>query len=462
MEREMEKLGGENGGGETDIRKIAFASFIGTAIEAYDLFIYGTAAALVFGALFFPEFSATVGTLLAFGTFAVSFFARPLGAVIFGHFGDRVGRKAMLVASLLLMGLATFFIGLLPTAATIGVAAPLLLVFLRFLQGVGFGGEWGGAVLIAAEHAPPEKRGFYASFPQMGPPVGFLMSSGTFFVMTAALSAEQFDSWGWRVPFLLSIVLVGIGLYIRVRIAETPAFKKVVEEGAEARVPLLDTVRDYPKQLILTAGAMIVLFGTFYLFSVFSLAYGTQELGLERSTMLWVTIVAIVFMAVSIPVFAALSDRIGRRNLCAGAAALFGMWAFPLFWLFDTANPLLITLAFSVLMVIYGMMYGPIAAFFSELFGARVRYSGISLGYNLGGILGGAFAPIIATQLFASTGASWSVSLYVLAMAAVSFVCVLLLSETYGRDIADVGTRERGPATGGRGTAAGGAGTPEL
>ena len=454
MEREVERLAGANMGGETRIGTIAIASFIGTAIEAYDLYIYGFAAAFVLGPLFFPGFSETAQTLAAFATFAASFLARPLGAIIFGHFGDRLGRKAMLVLSLLVMGLATFFIGLLPGFAALGVAAPLLLVLLRFLQGVGFGGEWGGAVLMSAEHAPRGRRGFYASFPQLGPPVGFLFASGAFLVVTTTFSDAGFQSFGWRIPFLFSIVLVGVGLYVRVRVAETPVFRRAMEEQSAPRVPILEVVRRYPKELILTAGTMVVLFGTFYIFSTFAPSYETTQLGLGTSTTLYITMTAVIFMGLTIPLSAAVSDRVGRRNLCLAAAALFGLWVFPMFWLVDTGSPTLIVLSFAVLMVIYGIMFGPVAAFFSELFETRVRYSGISLGYNLGGIVGGAFTPIIATELFASTGASWSISLYVVVLAAISFFSVFLLSETYSKDLSKVedGTTaperaERGPAT---------------
>lgn len=426
--------------------KVAFASFIGTAIEFYDFYIYGTAAALVLGGVFFPEFSDAAGTLAAFATFAVAFFARPLGAVVFGHYGDRVGRKAILIFSLLVMGVSTFLIGLLPGFAAIGIAAPILLVLLRFLQGLGLGGEWGGAVLLVTEHAPQNRRGFYSSFPQMGPAVGFLLSSGLFLVLTLTLSGAQFDSWGWRVPFLLSAVLVVIGLYVRATIAETPVFKRAMESGERARVPVLEMARTYPAVLVLTSGGMILAYVLFYVVTTFSLAYGTTELGVPRTTMLYCTMIAIALMGVSIPFFAALSDRIGRRRLCMGAAALAVLWAFPLFWLLETRNPVLIALSFSVCMVIFAMLYGPMGAFLPELYGTRLRYTGASVSYNLGGVLGGALAPIIATQLLASTGASWSVSLYVMAMAAVSLACVFLLSETYLTDLAEIQAGEREPA----------------
>lgn len=386
--------------------KVAFASFIGTAIEFYDFYIYGTAAALVFGGVFFPEFSGAEGTLAAFATFAVAFFARPLGAVIFGHYGDRVGRKAMLIFSLLVMGVSTFLIGLLPGFAAIGIAAPILLVVLRFLQGIGLGGEWGGAVLMATEYAPTGRRGFYSSFPRWGRRSDFCCPAGLFLVLSVSLSEAQFNVWGWRIPFLLSLVLVVIGLYVRVTIAETPVFKRAMESGTRARVPVLDVVRAYPAVLALTSGGMLLAYVLFYVITTFSLAYATAELGVPRTTMLYCTMIAIALMGVGVPVFATLSDRIGRRRLCLVGAALAGLWSFPLIWLLETGSPVFIALSFSVGMIAFAMLYGPMGAFLPELYGTRLRYSGASVSYNLGGVLGGALAPIIATQLLAATGSS--------------------------------------------------------
>ena len=440
----MERLADENIGQETtSMGKIAFASFIGTAIEFYDFYIYGTAAALVLGGVFFPEATPLRGTLLAFATFAVGFAARPLGGIVFGHYGDRVGRKAMLLFSLLVMGVATFLIGLLPGYAAIGITAPVLLVILRFLQGVGLGGEWGGAVLMATEHAPTDKRGFYSSFPQVGPAVGFLLSSGLFLLLTVSLSEEQFNAWGWRIPFLLSIVLVVIGLYVRITIAETPIFKRAMETQTRARVPFLDMVRTYPIVLALTSGGILLAYVLFYIITTFSLSYGTTLLGLPSSTVLYCTMIAVGLMGVGVPIFAVLSDKMGRRRLCLGAAVLAGLWAFPLFWLFNTGRPTLIALGFSVGMIIFAMLYGPMGAFLPELYGTRLRYSGAAVSYNLGGVLGGALAPIIATQLLASTGASWAISVYILAMAVVTFVSVFLLSETYLTDLSELRCEER-------------------
>jgi len=427
----------------TSMGKVAFASFIGTAIEFYDFYIYGTAAALVFGGVFFPEFAAATGTLASFATFAVAFFARPLGAVVFGHFGDRVGRKAMLIVSLLLMGVATFLIGLLPGFATIGYAAPLLLVLLRFLQGLGLGGEWGGAVLMATEHATEGRRGLYSSFPQMGPAAGFLLSSGLFLYLTLSLSEAQFAAWGWRIPFLASAVLVLIGLYVRVTIAETPVFRRAMEEGARARVPVWDMVRTYPLVLILASGGISLTYVIFYTITTFSLAYGTETLGLSSSTMLYCAMISVAVMGLAVPVFAVLSDRIGRRRLCLAAAALAAMWAFPLFWLLDTGNPVLIALSFTVGMIFFAMLFGPMGAYLPELFGTRLRYSGAAVSYNLGGVIGGGLGPIIASQLLILTGVSWSISLYMLLMSVVGFASIFFLSETYLSDISQMRSEER-------------------
>jgi MHS family shikimate/dehydroshikimate transporter-like MFS transporter len=434
----MDKGTRETVGGEAEIAKIASASLVGTSLELYDFYIYGTAAALVFGQLFFPTFDPLAGTLAAFATFGVAFIARPLGGIIFGHFGDKVGRKTMLVVTLVLMGVCTFLVGLLPGYDAIGIAAPLLLVLLRFMQGLGLGGEWGGAVLIAAEHAPAHRRGFYASFPQLGPTVGIVLSSGVFLLLTGLLSEEQLLAWGWRVPFLLSIVVVAVGLYIRLRIAETPAFRRIVETHTESGNPILDVIRTHTKNLLLAAGASSFLFSLFYITVTFMVSYGTGQLGLSLPAVLYAVAVAGLGLGLGVPVFAHLSDRIGRRKLCLAGAVFCGLWGFPLFWLVDTGSWVLITLALAVGQFGSAAAYGPLAAFFSELFSARLRYSGTSLSYNLGGILGGALAPLIATQLLASTGTTLAISVYLAVMAVVSFVCILLLSEVYQTEISEV------------------------
>jgi MFS family permease len=336
----------------------------------------------------------------------------------------------MLISSLLTMGLATFCVGLLPGYQTIGVLAPILLVVPRFLQGIGLGGEWGGAVLMVAEHAPLGKRAFYSGFPQVGPAAGYLLSSGIFLLLVSPLSEAQFAAWGWRVPFLFSIVLVGIGLFVRSKLAETPVFREVMETRTEARVPILDVFRTRGRTVTLASCAGILVFAFFYIVTVFSVAYGVTRLGLSQATMLYCVMIAIAVMGAGILFFATISDRVGRRNLTLPSTAFFILWAFPMSWLVDTANPVLIALAFSVGMFGGSATYGPMGAFFSELFDTRVRYSGSSVSYALAGVLGAALAPLISVRLLAATGASWSVSLYIFAMALVSFVAVLLLSET--------------------------------
>jgi len=433
------------GSGPVSMGRVAFASFIGTAIEFYDFYIYGTAAALVFATVFVPGGMAGSGVaqLLTYAGFAVAFVARPVGGAVFGHFGDRVGRKTMLIFSLLLMGLATFLIGCLPGYASIGVAAPILLAVLRFAQGFGLGGEWGGAVLLATEHATRGRRGLYSSFPRMGPAAGFLVANVLFIVLVSVLSEEQFVAWGWRVPFLFSIVLVGFGLYVRVSIAETPVFRRAMETQTRARVPALDMVRAYPAVLLLASGGISLAYVLFYTITTFSLSYGTGELGLRNSTLLYATLISVTIMGLAVPVFATLSDGLGRRNLCMAGALLALLWAFQMFWLFDTGNPALSTIAFSVGMLAFAVLYGPMGAYLPELFGTRLRYSGASVSYNLGGVLGGAFAPIIASSLLIVAGGSWAISLYIALMALVSLLCLFFLSETHLTDISGMREEER-------------------
>ncbi len=438
----MERVGGEERGQISAIGKVAAASLIGTTIEWYDFFIYGTAAALVFPALFFPEFSETAGTLAAFATFGVGFFARPVGGVVFGHFGDRIGRKTMLVLTLTIMGVATTLIGLLPTYEAIGVAAPLLLVVLRFCQGLGVGGEWGGAVLMAVEHSPAERRGFYGSWPQMGVPAGLILSN-LIFLAVATLPEAQFTAWGWRIPFLLSIILVGVGLFIRLRIMESPAFRRVQESNTEARMPIVDVVRTYPKQVLLAAGAFLVINAYFYILVSYLINYATAEAGMSNSSILTVVLISSVVSFFAMPLFAALSDRSGRRPIYLAGVVGMGISAFLLFWATDTASFWLVLLAHIFGLGALSMSYGPQAAFYAEMFGTRVRYSGISLGYQGGSIFGGALAPFIATWLFAQTQTSTSIAVYVAALAVVSFVCAFVATETYQVDIEAEQAEER-------------------
>ena len=438
----MERVGGEQMGETQSLRQVIAASFIGTTIEWYDFFLYGSAAALVFGQLFFPYADPLVGTLAAFGTYGVGFVARPIGGIIFGHYGDKIGRKATLVITLMMMGIATLLIGLLPTAYTIGIWAPILLVVLRTIQGLGVGGEWGGAVLLAVEHSPPERRGFYGSWAQMGVPAGLLLANGTLFPLAASLSSEQFLAWGWRVPFLASIILIGVGLFVRLRILETPAFRQVQETQTEAQMPIVDVVRYHPRNVLLTTGMRIAQNGIFYILTVFILTYVTEHLGLSRGTALTGVIIAAAVSIFTTPAFGALSDRIGRRRVYLfGAVFSLIFFSAPFFLLMDTRVTVLVWLAIVIGLAIgHDPMYGPQAAFFSELFGTRLRYSGASIGYQLGSVVGGGVSPLIATSLLALAGGHWwLIAAYTAALCLISIVSAYLASETYQEDI----TRER-------------------
>jgi MHS family shikimate/dehydroshikimate transporter-like MFS transporter len=419
---------------ENSVRLVAVASFIGTTIEWYDFFLYGTAAALVFNRLFFPTFDPLMGTLAAFGTYAVGFFARPVGGIVIGHYGDRIGRKSMLVLTLVIMGVATFLIGLLPTYAQVGPWAAGGLVLLRVAQGFGVGGEWGGAVLMAVEHAPPGRRGYYGSWPQVGVPAGLVLSTAVFAVF-ARLPEAQFLSWGWRVPFLLSALLVIVGLLIRVRILETPAFTKVKEASREARQPIIEVITTYPKQVLLAMGARFAENGAFYIYSVFVLTYATQQVKMSQDIVLNGMLIGASLELLAIPFFGALSDRLGRRPVYLFGAAMTALWAYPLFRLLDTGSPPLVWLALIVAFVFsHAAMYGPQAAFLSELYGTRVRYSGASLGAQLAAVLAGGTSPFIATLLLANYGTN-ALALYVIVMALITIVAVILASETHQNHI---------------------------
>jgi MFS transporter, MHS family, shikimate and dehydroshikimate transport protein len=414
----------------SSIRLVAVASFVGTTIEWYDFFLYGTAAALVFNQLFFPTVDPLTGTLAAFGTYAVGFVARPIGGVIFGHFGDRVGRKSMLVLTLVIMGVATFMIGLLPTYEHIGVWAAVALIVLRIAQGFGVGGEWGGAVLMAVEHAPARTRGFYGSWPQLGVPAGLLLSTAVFAVF-ARLPSAEFLSWGWRVPFLLSVVLVVIGLVIRLKLLETPSFTRLKETRTEARMPIVDVVRHYPRQLLLAMGVRIGENGAFYIYSVFVLLYATQQVNMERDVVLNAILLGAACELVAIPLYGALSDRIGRRAVYLFGAITTALFAFPLFWLLDTGSPPLVWLALIVAFAVsHAAMYAPQGAFLSEMFGANVRYSGASLGSQLASVLAGGLSPFIATALLRRYGHGGPIAPYLIGMALITVVALAFARET--------------------------------
>jgi metabolite-proton symporter len=427
----------------SSVRRVIVASLIGTSLEWYDFFIYGTAAALVFNTLFFPSFEPLVGTLLAFATYAVGFIARPLGGVVFGHYGDKLGRKNVLVVTLLMMGIATFAIGVMPTHATIGVWAPILLVALRFIQGLGLGGEWGGAVLMTLESGDDRRRGLNASWPQVGVPIGLLLANGVLSLMGGITTDAAFLSWGWRIPFLLSGLLVVVGLWIRLTIAESPLFQAVEAEDTKARTPIVEVLRTYPRQVLLAIGARVGVDVAFYTFVLFSTTYIATYLGLPRSYALNAVLVAAAVQVFLIPWFGHLSDRFGRRPVYLVGAVGAAVWVFVFFALLDTGSFLLILLATVVSLVFHAAMYGPQASFIAEMFPTRVRYTGASMGYQLAGILGGALAPIISVALLDRFDTSLVVSLYVVLVLAVTTVCVLLSPETSRLDLRAEPTGQR-------------------
>lgn len=428
----------ESPAAETDpaaVRRVVAASFMGTMIEWYDFFLYGTAAALVFNKLFFPELDPATGSIAALGTFALGFFARPVGGVFFSHFGDRVGRKSVLVTTLMLMGVATFLIGLLPTYETAGIWAPILLVSLRFIQGFGVGGEWGGAVLMAVEHGHQSKRGYYGSWVQAGVPVGLLLANGVF-KLCSQMPEDDFLAWGWRIPFLLGIVLLGIGMFIRLQIMESPLFSKLSKEGGKAKIPIIETLKRHPKNVILAMGMRFGENAGFYIFTVFALTYATEQLGLPKSTVLNGVLLAAVAQLIAIPYFGKLSDKIGRRPVYMGGAIALLFFPFLFFALLDTQSTALIWLAITLSLIIHSAMYGPQAAFFSELFGTNVRYSGASLGYQLAAPFAGGLAPMIAAVLLKwSDGDPWPVAAYLTATALITLVSVWLAQETHQSDL---------------------------
>lgn len=415
-------------------RKVALASFVGTAIEWYDFYLYGTAAALIFPSLFFPTFDPLYGTLASFTTYAAGFLARPLGSIIFGHFGDQVGRKRMLTLSLVMMGISTFLMGLLPSYHSVGYLAPLMLCLLRLIQGFAVGGEWGSAVVIAVEHAPPGKRGLYGSFPQMGVPAGLLSSTLVFSLVSSNLSHEDFLAWGWRIPFCLSILLVLIGLYVRFQVSESPVFlKEVLTKRQREKHPIQSVLRKQKKLLFLTIGMKLLQNGVFYIYTVFVLTYLVDNLKMDRSVGLNAVIISSLIGFATLPLWSYLSDKVGRKPVYLFGTVASTLFIFPFFWMIDTGSALWITVSIVIgLNVLHDAVYGPQAVYYSEQFGTKVRLSGASIGYQIGTILAGGFSPIIATSLLAKfDGESWPICLYVLLLGLLSTMATLFARETY-------------------------------
>ncbi len=410
----------------TSTARVLVASLVGTTIEFYDFYIYATAAVIIFPRLFFPAADPASARLQSFATFALAFFARPIGSALFGHFGDRIGRKATLVAALLTMGLSTILIGVLPTYARIGILAPVLLAALRFGQGLGLGGEWGGAVLLATEHAPHGKQALYGMYPQLGAPLGFIFSSATFLLLTTLLNDTELFAWGWRIPFLASALLVFLGLYVRLRLAETPAFQRAVANNERVRVPMLVVWRDYPGTILVGTLAATTTFLSFYLMTVFSLSWGTTALGYPRTEFLLLQMAAVLMFALFIPVSALLADRYGRLEMLAVAAfalLLFGLVFAPLF---SSGSPLRVLVYLSLGMALIGLTYGPLGAGLAELFRTSVRYTGASLTFNLAGILGASITPYVATALAKQYGLAY-VGYYLSAASLMSLIALIAI-----------------------------------
>ena len=432
---------------DANMRKVALTALAGTSIEWYDFFLYGAAAALVFPTVFFGDTEPATAYILSFLTFAAGFIARPIGGIIFGHFGDRIGRKKTLVMALLLMGISSTFIGLLPTYAMIGVAAPILLTTLRFAQGLAIGGQWGGAMLLVTESAPDDKRGYYGAYAQAGAPVGVILANLAFILTSALVSEEFFITWGWRIPFLASVILIGISMYIQLNLEDTKAFRELEASTREKemnetvskpinRSPILEAIKKYPQRIALAAGAFLSVQVTFYILIAFLLAYGVASAGMSRDDMLIAVLIASATMVPVQFMFSAYSDRHGRRGIFMLGAALTAIWGFCVFPLVDTGNFWLIVLAITGGLTFLSMMYGPQAAFFTELFNTEVRYSGATLGYQLGAIVGGAFAPTIAAKLWTDYDIFW-VSAYIAFASILSLLSVMMLTETYKSDLSN-------------------------
>ena len=426
------------------MRKVALTALAGTSIEWYDFFLYGAAAALIFPAAFFSEnIPPATALILSLLTFAAGFIARPIGGIIFGHFGDKIGRKKTLISALMLMGISSTLIGLLPTYAMIGVAAPILLTLLRFAQGLAIGGQWGGAMLLVTESAPSNKRGYYGAFAQAGAPIGVILANLALIITSALVSEEFFNTWGWRIPFLASALLIVISMYIQLNLEDTEAFKELAahrndqekdEQTVIEKSPVIEAIRKYPKRIVLAAGAFLNIQVTFYILIAFLLAYGVQSANMERDDMLTAVLIASGIMVPVQFLFSSYSDRHGRRGIFMLGAVLSGLWAFAVFPLVDTGNFWLIVLAVSGGLVFLAMMYGPQAAFFTELFSTEVRYSGATLGYQFGAILGGAFAPTIAVKLWTELDIFF-VSAYMAFSALLTLLSVMALTETYQSDL---------------------------
>ena len=432
---------------QSNMQKVALTALAGTSIEWYDFFLYGAAAALIFPTAFFGEATPSTALILSLLTFAAGFIARPIGGIIFGHYGDRVGRKKTLVMALILMGVSSTLIGLLPTYAMIGITAPILLTSLRFAQGLAIGGQWGGAMLLVTESAPSNQRGYYGAFAQAGAPIGVILANLAFITTSALVSEDSFYSWGWRIPFLASAILIGISMYIQLNLEDTKAFKELQalresqkdnNEDAIRRSPILEAIQKYPKRIALAAGAFLSIQVTFYILIAFLLAYGVASADITRDDMLAAVLIASAIMVPVQFIFSSYSDRHGRKGVFMAGAILTGLWAFAIFPLVDTGNFWLIVLAISGGLVFVSMMYGPQAAFFTELFSTEVRYSGATLGYQFGAILGGAFAPTIAALLWKDYGIFW-VSVYIAFASLLTLFSVMALTETYQTDLNDNG-----------------------
>lgn len=427
---------------ESKMTKLASASILATALEWFDFLIYSTASALVFGHIFFPSLEGALGTIASFGTLAVGFIARPLGGIIAGALGDRFGRKGPLVASMVVMGLATTSIGLLPGYETIGIWAPILLITARLVQGLGVGAQWGGATLLLTEHSPIKRRGFYGSLVQLGTVAGIIIGNAFFLCILLFVDENAFIEWGWRVPFLSGILLVAVGIFVQMKIEETPVFKTMQAKANAAtadkeipKVSLLAAVRKYWKQILQATGAFFVVNGTFYIMISGMLSYGTANVGLSQTTMIMIVCLSVATQIFTIPFFGSWSDRHGRRKIFLLGTVLMAIWAFPFFWLVDTGNPFLVALAIIVGLTLHAMMFGPQAALFAEMFPADVRYFGASLGFQLASVFAGGLAPMIMVSLIEATGTSASVALYIIVMAIITFVAVYTIKERFQADL---------------------------